>query len=434
VNAGWGARFGLLRLVPDIAAHAIGLMSLRASTIAAKFALTLFIARYLGLTPLGVYGIIASATVLAPVLLGFGVSNNLGREAVRGGPSGITLPLLQYFAFLVPAYVLLGVVAATFTSVDLTWIYVFGLLLFLEHLHSDIFAIMTVAGSNYVANLIYFVRTAGWALIYMPLAVFEPSLRDLHLMGLFWLAGDILAMILVVALTADWRWSEAAVAMPRSQIRLPHKHGSMHLYFNDVANTGFVYIDRYIIGFYLSADLLGVYTFFWTIANAMSNLITNAVIQTRKGPLIQAARSSAASFNRQLRKVAVSTGQMAVGLSAIVIALMYVVIPHIKRPELDRHLAMLFIMSAALVFRTFYEVIGISFYAYRRDDITLYSAVVVLVASLVLNIVLVPIFGVWGASVVLLASYAIGVAARAAIVARGFQPRSSAVEGVPGSL
>jgi O-antigen/teichoic acid export membrane protein len=294
--------------------------------------------------------------------------------------------------------------------------------LWLEHVQTDLFVLMTVNGSPYGASLIFFVRSAAWALVYMPIAAAAPELRNLRALGLFWLAGDVVATVLAVVLTAQWRWWDAVKALPGAQMRLPHRHGTTPLYLNDVVNTGFVYIDRYMIGLFLSHEMLGVYTFFSSITNAMGNLIGVCVVQTRKGDLIQAARAGPpGGFHRLLRSLTVTSGQMTAALSLLAIAAMYVAVPFVQRRELMTAMPVMYVLCAGLVMRVVYEVIGICFYAYSRDDIAFYSGLAILAIALGLNLILVPVAGVWGAGLVLLASYAIGAVARGLIISRGFR-------------
>jgi O-antigen/teichoic acid export membrane protein len=416
---------GVLR---DTTGHALGLMALRSMTIAAKFVLTLFIARYLGLAELGIFGIVTSAAVLAPVLLGFGVSNNLGREAARDGAAAITARLSQYFIVLLPIYATLCIVSVVIFPGKAVLLVALGLLLFLEHIQTDMFSLMMMTGRPYAANLVNFIRSAAWVVGYVPLALIDPRFRTLNALVLAWLAGCVVATILTVVFTSHWRWHEAVEALPASGMTLPHRHGSTALYLNDVANTLFQYVDRYIVGIFLSVEILGIYVLFWSIGNAMSNLITTAVVQTRKSTLVQVAYFSPQSFNRNLRDVAFVTGGTALGLSISAILAVHVAVPFLGRPQVIPYLPILYVLCVGLIFRTVYEVLGISFYAHGRDDITLYSGVLILISAITLNVALDPVFGIWGAGAALLASYAVGVTARAVVISRGFQRRVYANE------
>ncbi|MDB5460811.1 MAG: hypothetical protein JWO72_2552 [Caulobacteraceae bacterium] len=416
----------IARLLRDPAGHALGLMTLRSMTIAAKFAVTLFITRYLGLAEMGIYGLIASASALAPVLLGFGVANNLGREAAMSGPASITVRLLQYFLFLIPTYIGLFAVSVLVWPGHSHWLCLLAVLLFLDHLQTEMFSLMTIAGGAYGANIAYFIRFAGWSLFYIPLALFEPSLRNLTAVLLFWLAGCVVASILTVFLTLNWQWGAAIRALPSSELKLPHKHGSMALYVGDAANVSFVYLDRYIVGIFLSPTMLGVYVLYWSITNALNNLITISVVQIERGVLVKVAQSASHTLNHALRQVCLTSSGMALALGGLATVMMYVVVPHLGRPVAETYLPLMFVLSAALILRTLYEVVGISFYAYGRDDLVLYSVVGVLIIALGLNLWLDPQIGIWGAGLALVASYAIGAVARAVMIVRGFRRRTAA--------
>lgn len=401
--------------------HAIGLMALRALTIAGKFGLTLFITRYLGLADLGIYGLITSAAVVVPVLLGFGVANNLGREAVRGGPASITGQLLQYFLFLLPVYLLAGIAGSAVFVDRGPWVFGLAVLMLLEHTQTDMFALMVMTGQAYSANVINFIRAAGWVLAYVPLALAYPQLRTLNWVGLFWLGGCVAATLLTAAFTRNWRWIEAATKLRNHRIALPHRHGSTALYLNDVANSLFQYVDRYVVGVFLDAKILGIYVLFWSITNAISNLVTTAIVQPWRGELVQVVHRARASFNREVWKLTLVTSQITLALSVAAIAFIYGVAPFLGRPEIFAYLPLMFVLCAALVVRAAYEVVGIAFYAHRRDDITLYSGVAILIVALGLNLSLDSILGIWGAGVALFTSYLVGLLGRRVIVFRGFR-------------
>jgi O-antigen/teichoic acid export membrane protein len=399
----------------------MGLMALRTTTVGVKFVLTLFIAQYLSLADLGIYGIIASASALAPVILGFGISINLGREAARRGPAAITVPLLQYFLFLIPAYTVLCIGASLIWPHRFFWFALLAVLLFLDHIQTEMYSLMTMVRSAYAANVAYFIRFAGWSLAYFPLALVVPGLRNLTAVLVFWLGGCVIASLVVIYFTRDWGWRRAILALPSSKIQLPHRHGSMPLYVADVCNILFVYLDRYVVGLFLSPTLLGVYVLYWSITNALNNLITISVIQIQRGVLVKVAQTASRSFNGALRRVALSASAMAVGLGLLASLMMYVVVPHLHHPEADAYLPLIFVLCVALVLRTTYEVLGVAFYAYSRDDLFLYSSLAVLAVALALNLWLDPWMGIWGAGVALVLSYTFGAATIIIMIVRGFR-------------
>jgi len=409
------------KLLTTPAARVLGLMSLRSMTIAAKFALTLFITRYLGLAELGIYGIIISATAVAPVAFGFGVSNNLAREAAKRGPADIAPAILQYFVVLAPIYGALCALGLAMWPDRTTLVLLLLALLLLEHVLSDMYSIMCVIGEGVSANIIYFVRFAGWSLPYIALALFEPKLQNLTTIIALWVAGSAVAALMTVLFTRHWRWGDAVERLPRVRISAPHRHGSMALYVADVANVLFMYLDRYIVGLLLSPTLLGVYVLYWTITNALSNLITIAVVQVERGALVKVAHRATQSFNRTLGKVCITTGGLALALGMASTLMMYLVVPHLGRPAAEPYLPLMLVLVLGLILRTIYEVIGISFYAYGRDDIVLYSGVAILILALGLNVALTPVIGVWGAGWTVVASYVAGTIGRGLVIMRGFR-------------
>jgi O-antigen/teichoic acid export membrane protein len=416
-----GAMPALVRLLRDPTGHALGLMALRSMTIVAKFGVTLFIARYLGLAELGVYGIVTSVMAVGPVVLGFGVANNLAREGARRGVAAITLPLLQYFCFIAPIYLVLWAGSGLIWPERAAWFALIATLLFLDHVQTELFSLMTTNGAAYGANVTYFIRFAGWALLYMPAAFVDQRLRSLDAVLVFWLGGCVLATGVVLLFTRRWGWGAALRALPRSRIQLPHKHGSMGLYLGDVANVSFVYLDRYVVGLFLSPKILGVYVLYWSITNALNNLITVSVVQIQQGALVKVAQGASHRFNAALRAVCLKGAGLALVMGAFATALMYVVVPHLGRPLADDYLPLMFVLAAGLVLRTLYEAVGISFYAYGRDDLILYTVLGVLAVALVLNLSLDPHFGIWAAGGVLVTSYALGLIGRIVVVLRGFR-------------
>src|SRR5687768_443224 len=86
-------------------------MNLRAGSLVLKFALTLFVARFLGLEDLGRFGLITGVTNFSPSILGFSIMPSIARHAVTQTLEEITLALRHYIAILVGVYIIVAILA-----------------------------------------------------------------------------------------------------------------------------------------------------------------------------------------------------------------------------------------------------------------------------------------------------------------------------------
>lgn len=80
------------------------LMAIRIANTAAKFLLTIYTARYLGLADLGAYGLLVGATTMIPVVLGLGTTDWVMRhiatmprdEAIASTVTRLALPVVLH--------------------------------------------------------------------------------------------------------------------------------------------------------------------------------------------------------------------------------------------------------------------------------------------------------------------------------------------------
>ena len=82
---------------------------------------------------------------------------------------------------------------------------------------------------------------------------------------------------------------------------------------------------------------------------------------------------------------------------------------------------MLWLILLAFVLRMFYEVQGSVFYSRHKDQLTLFSGLFVIGLSLGTNIVLIPLFGLYGAAIAIVVSYLVGAIVRSLVIAKYFR-------------
>lgn len=116
-------------------------MAMRASVMGCKFGLALFIARYLDLSSLGLYGLAAGAIAAVPIVVNLGMNHLLMRDAVTAATSEMIDSMRHYWGFVAFAYAVLLTITTLFTVLVGTsplWILVVAVIMF-EHVGNDIF-------------------------------------------------------------------------------------------------------------------------------------------------------------------------------------------------------------------------------------------------------------------------------------------------------
>src|SRR4030088_2181201 len=117
------------------------IMAMRASIMGSKFALAIFIARYLDLSSLGLYGLAAGAIAVVPVVVNIGMNHLVMRDAVTASPAELTHSLRHYWSFVTSAYIILLALAVLLTIVfdtSVLWILIIAVMFF-EHIGYDVF-------------------------------------------------------------------------------------------------------------------------------------------------------------------------------------------------------------------------------------------------------------------------------------------------------
>jgi O-antigen/teichoic acid export membrane protein len=393
---------------------ALTIMALRGMSLVAKFALTLFIARFIGLEMLGLYGLVAGAAVMFPVAASLGLIRIVCRNAVSQPLSEVTHMLRRYWGIQAVLYGAIGILALTaglfLDRLALALLII--AIVFLEHVNGDLFVLLNHLAQPRLANVLMFVRTAGWICIYMTVALVFPALRDLHTLLEFWIAGGVLAIIGFAMAARHWPWLRVMQGAGHREWFSRHIKASWVLYINDMANTVAQYTDRYLVSLFMGLELTGVYVLFWSIGNALSNLVDTGIIQVSGPKLISAHTQQDRSYWRVFRHLLTETLVISVLLAVVTGVAVHLAIPYLNRPLAAEWTQVLWPVLLGFVLRMAYEVQGSVFYTRHRDLFTLFSGLFVIGLSIAANMVLIPLFALYGAASAIILSYFAGIIVR----------------------
>ena len=383
-------------------------MLMRASVMASKFGLAIFIAHYLDLSSLGLYGLATGAIAIVPTVVNAGMNHLVMRDAVTASATELTNTLRHYWTFLTSVYVILLTFAISLSiafETSALWILVIAVMWF-EHIGYDVFYLFSNLKQHLSANVNVFLRGALWVLVYAPLAIWEPTLRTLsHLFG-FWLAGGVLAFVVFVCVSWSWPW-RAAFSLPfRLRVITATMRKSALFYVSDLGFVASQYLDRYLVTLFLDIKAAGIYFLFWTVANAATTFLGLVVQQQQRPLLINAFRVGGLSAHCQLAWRFMQTNVLATAAISITTGFAFqIFLPWLGQPALADHLPAFWMIVAGMAFRCLADFGAMSLFTACRDRLTTLTNVVSVGILVVAQIVLLPFAGLYGAGGAILITF-----------------------------
>jgi O-antigen/teichoic acid export membrane protein len=378
-------------------------MSLRGASLVARFGLVVYVAQYVGLEALGLFALVQGAAGIVPAVLGWGINYFLNREIVDL-PAATAGRLLRDRLLLTVA----SLFAAGCVGAIAVWTGHFRLpessllivlIVCLETIAFDIHMAMISLGKPIAANALLFVRSAAWVAPAVILGLIFPSFRGLDPLYWFWLGGLALNMMLLATIFRDWPVGEILRAPPNVSRLLKQMRNGWLIYLNDVAIVGMLYLDRFIVSYFLGLKATGLFSLYWSVANAAHVLVTTAVIQISLPTLVRAYRNSgAADWLKTLRSETAKTVLTGVPLLIIIFALTVFLLPLAGYRQFTEDPALFLLMLGSVQLRLLGDLCSYGLYSRGQDrefaGINLSGVAV----SILLSIIMVHQWGLLGAA------------------------------------
>ncbi|MDP1026697.1 oligosaccharide flippase family protein [Sphingomonas sp. KR1UV-12] len=409
-------------------------IGLRGATLGLRFGLSFWVVKMLGYEAAGIYGLALGAIGMVPAILGWGLNYFVMREVV-GLPVDTAMlrirdRLLVTLATMTVA-TLVTVAAAPLVGLPLTPLTLSIIaLIWLEALTIDIHLPMLGLEMALQANILLFVRTALWIVPLVVCAIWLEAARSLEAVFFAWIGGHLLWLGLLAYFVRRWplgRLMDAPVDREWVGRRL---RGAWFIYLSDIGLVGLIYLDRYIVGSMLGLAATGVYTFYWSLANALQTLIQTAIVQTALPTLVRHARApGSAGWGEQVRREMLRVLGVASILAAGIYVIGIVAVDRLKMTELVRNHGILLLLLAAAVVRAGSDLLNLAIASRERDGhyaVVNLAGVIVSVAATATGILA---FGLQGAALASLATALILFAARIALLGHALSPLARARAG-----
>lgn len=294
------------------ASHLIRLtnIALRGMTLASKFLLIFFLARFLEPAELGLYGLLTATIGYALYLLGFDFYAFTTREILKRERSEWGGLLKDQGALSLVLYaVFLPLLSLVFIKGLLPWSLAgwFFVLLVLEHLTQELGRLLIAISEQLLASLVLFLRSGIWAVAVTALMFVEPGSRSLDFVMGAWTLGGLAALLLGLYRLrklkiggwhkkVDWRWIATGL-----KIAIP-------LLVATLAIRGVFTLDRYWFQALAGLEILGAYVLFMGVSNALMSFLDAGVFAFSYPGLISAHnRQDGTAFHQGMRKLLLQT-------------------------------------------------------------------------------------------------------------------------------
>jgi O-antigen/teichoic acid export membrane protein len=168
-----------------------------------------------------------------------------------------------------------------------------------------------------------------------------------------------------------------------------------------VAQLTMDFSDRYLIDYFLGKEKVGVYSFFYGIANVPTTLITSVLLVQYYPVIINIYKFN--TEERKKQKIIRNFLVQCLGFGAVINIIILFFIPFlldfIGKKELLDEIGLFYLMLIQVMIFAGQVVVQTILYARNEDKFLLYSAVAGSVLNIVLNIFLIPAMGIKGAAV-----------------------------------
>ena len=400
-------------------------IAMRGAGLVGRFALTLYLAKHFELSEIGVFGLIAGMAGLLPSLIGCGVNYFLNREIVGADPfrAGtllrdrlvLTLAMLLLVALAFAAARAAGLLEAPASL---------GLLAFIlasECIAFDIHMSLIGLRMPVAANFLLFVRSASWIFPVLALGMIWPQLHSLGFLFWSWAGGLSAGFVFLFILLRKWPFAAISrTPIDFAWILRTVRRGWL-IYLSDLGIGGQLYLERYVVNVLLGLQLTGVYTLYWTMANAVHVLVTVAVVQVALPDLVEAHAQENKSVWRQAflhttSRTLVITIPLCVACAVVVLK----VLPRLGIGQFAASPLLFCLMLLGVAIRLLSDMASYGLYSRNLDTEFAAMNIVGIVTSLALSFFLIGRYGLTGAGVGMIIHALLQLLLRCVILLRSY--------------
>jgi O-antigen/teichoic acid export membrane protein len=382
-------------------------MGIRLSSLVGKFLLSLYMARFMGLEDLGLYGLVFSGTMISVSLLGFRVDYALMREI--GGLSrsqasermnaASLLFLATYVAVAAPFFLIMPSLAPEMGSAILLCMFV---LCCTEHFASAMYNIAVALDRANTANILFFVRGGLWTVPAILVGLVSSPMRTTEFVLGCWAFASAISVVLSIHLLRDriaWKIPVRLGEGERAWLGSAMK-ASAGVWLGTVAYAAGGYADRFIVANLLSLTAVGVATFYLSFTLPISTLVQSATFVPRQARLVELHdRGENEQYRMLMRKTLLFLAVLALIIAGSMAILVGLAAQSLGKPELIKSQPVFWLILVGAVVRTMADGLFYPLFVEHRTRAIWGSDLFFCVIVVILTASLLPWLGLYGLGV-----------------------------------
>ncbi|TDN55626.1 O-antigen/teichoic acid export membrane protein [Scandinavium goeteborgense] len=352
------------------------MLAIRGATLASKFLLITFLAKYSTFELLAEYSIITVTVSYLLYILGFDFYTFSSREILKKTFKKSGGMILNQFIFYIVMYLIsipLVMLLSFHNIIDSRIIILFYFVMISEHLSQEFMRILVINSNALKANLQLFIRSASWIYIYIIYS-YSTDTFSIRTLLLMWCSANFIALIYAIIELKYIDWSDHNVW----QIDLSWIYSGIKVALPLLCATlmlrGIFISDRYFLKFLSTTQDLAIYSFFSNMANALIAFIDAAVIMYFYPKLINAYNSKdSAIYDHCLKLFKRKMILVGVGVSFVLALLIPLLCLYLGHIEYLQHIEIFYILLLSSFVYCYGLIFHYELYSRNEDRLILIS-------------------------------------------------------------
>ncbi|MCK5354868.1 MAG: hypothetical protein KAJ63_07085 [Methyloprofundus sp.] len=386
---------------------------LRGGGMIGKFLLIFFLARILQPEELGLFGLLTATANYSLYFLGLDFYTYSNRAMLHVKQESWPGMLRDQTALFICSYIVVFPLLSLLFVFELLpeiYLYVFYILVTVEHLSQELNRLLIIMGKPLAAGICVFIRSGAWCYALVAAYFGGFILVDLSIVLWLWVAADCLVILAGVWLLRKLLWGDFFISsIDWSWIYQGLKVAAL-FFVGTIAIRGIFTLDRYFVEVISGSKILGVYTLYMGICFSLIGFIDAAVFSFRYPKLVSLYSSNQrGKFKASCRSFARQTLLAVTVLTVIIGLLITPILELLGKPIYLEHLPVFFVLLAASALFTISHIPQIILYAMKRDYSIVNANIDGFFIFILFSMILAPMYKVYGiAGALLLAMIVIG--------------------------